>query len=335
MINNTEVRFLEGVHNLTTSIAKVKNLYNVTITGFRSSSSLHKNGNEGIKQPISVINCKASTPSGFVFINSSKLHLNNIGLESCGANIFVYCGKYSAAAALSFQNGSNIKLHRVVVNNTSGFGLHSSNIFGSISIVESSFLRSKVKQSGPASGGNARFWFVRQCMEQCSNPETHVKVTSSQFLDGQMNVKGLEVIIGCPKVYVVIENTTIRNNRGEQGGNIALTIINSGMPVNEPIINISNSHIDYGIAKNGGGLRFWSRPAKRSRNTSIICTGTKYFMFTTLHFARILPGQLVVLFTWFTIKVEALTALLKVYILCYASLSITLGVVPQWKSQSI
>ena len=35
---------------------------------------------------------------------------------------------------------SNIKLHRVMVNNTSDFGLHRSNIFGSISIVESAFL---------------------------------------------------------------------------------------------------------------------------------------------------------------------------------------------------
>ena len=183
MTSNTEVRFLEGVHKLTTSIAIVKNRYNVTITGFRNSSCLHKNGNDGTKQPISVINCNASTPSGFVFINSSKLHLNNIGLESCGANISVYCDKYSTAAALSFQNGSNIKLHRVVVNNTSGFGLHSSNIFGSISIVESAFLRSKVK-SGPKSGGNAKFWFGHECGD--------------------------------------------------------------------------NSHIDYGIAKNGGALRFWS-----------------------------------------------------------------------------
>ena len=269
MKNNTEVRFLEGVHKLTTSIAKVKNLYNVTITGFRSSSSLHKNISEGIQQPISIIDCKSSIPSGFVFINSSKLHLKNIGLESCGANISVHYGKYSAVAALSFQTGSNIQLHRVVVNNTRGFGLHSSDVFDSFSITESAFLRSKGQKSGPKSGGNARFWFGHQCGEQCSNPETHLKVTSSQFLDGQI---GLEVIIDCPNIYVVIENTTIRNNIGEQGGNLALTVTNSGKPLNEPIINISNSYIENGIATNGGGLRFWSRP--EDKNTSIICTET-------------------------------------------------------------
>ena len=105
--NNTEVRFLEGVHKLTTSIAKVKNLYNVTITGFRSSSSLHKNGNEGTKQPISVIDC--STPSGFVFVNSSEIYLMHLDFESCGERIpFCRDNHTYSTAALSFQHGSNI-----------------------------------------------------------------------------------------------------------------------------------------------------------------------------------------------------------------------------------
>ena len=272
MTNNTKVRFLEGVHKLTTSIAKIKNLYNVTLTGFRNSSSLHKNGNERTKQPISIIDCKASTPSGFVFVNSSKIYLMNLGFESCGERIpFCRDNHTYSTAALSFQHGSNIKLHHVTVNNTRGFGLHTSNVFGSISITESAFLRSKGKKSGPAIG-NARFWYGYQCGEQCSNVSiTHLNVTSSQFLDGRGNANGLEVITGCPSVYVVIENTTIGNNRGEQGGNIALSVTDLGVSLNEPIIKISNSHIGKGTAKKGGGLRFWSRTEQR--NTSL-CTDT-------------------------------------------------------------
>ena len=30
--------------------------------------------------------------------------------------------------------------------------------------------------------------------------------------------------MGCYSVYVVIKNTTIRNNKGKQGGNIALSV---------------------------------------------------------------------------------------------------------------
>ena len=71
------------------------------------------------------------------------------------------------------------------MNNASDFWLHSSNIiinFGSI--LRSAFLRSTGQKSGLWSGGNARFWFGQ---EQCSNPETHLKITSSQFLDGHAN----------------------------------------------------------------------------------------------------------------------------------------------------
>ena len=45
---------------------------------------------------------------------------------------------------------SNIKLHQDMVNNTSGFGLHCSNIFGCISIV--AFFTIKREKSGQWSG---------------------------------------------------------------------------------------------------------------------------------------------------------------------------------------
>ena len=277
MTNNSEVRFLEGVHKLTTPIAKVKNLYNVTITGFRKYSSLL----EGIQQSInSIIDCKVS--SGFVFVNSSEIHLKNLGFESCGAKIPLSNveHKYGYTAALSFRHGSNIKLHRIVVNNTRGFGFHTSNVFGSIFISESAFLRSTGTRSGPAIG-NARVWFGVQCGEQCSNASmTHLIVTSSLFLDGRGNANGLEVIVGCPSVYVVIENTTIRNNRGENGGNLALSVTDLGMPLNETIIKISNSLIERGRAKKGGGLRFWSRTEQKNAS---ICTGTNIHNVLNVH----------------------------------------------------
>ena len=255
MTNNTEVRFLEGVHNLT-HIATVNNLYNVTITGFRNGSS--KNNIEGMKQPISIIDCSvASNSSGFVFINSNEVHLNNIGFENCGAKTSL-CSDEHGSAALLFRRGSNVQLHQIMVNNARGYGLHTSNVFGSISISESAFLRS-----------NATLWFGYDCGLQCSNTAaTHLNITSSQFLDGHTN--GLEVIVHCPRVYVVIENTTISNNIGNQGGNVALSVTDSDVPLNKTIIKISNCLIEKGIAKKGGGLRFWSRTEQRNAS----CTDT-------------------------------------------------------------
>ena len=279
MANNTEVRFLEGIHKLTTSIAKVKNLYNVTVTGFRKSSRLHKNI-EGLQQPtISTIDCTAvSDSSGLVFVNSNEIHLNNISFESCGTKIPL-CGEL-CTAALSFQHGSNIQLYRVVVNNTKGFGLHTNNVAGSVLISESAFLRSRGKKSGPPIG-NARFWFGVQCGEHCPNTTTNLKIISSQFLDGRVSASGLEVIIDCPDVYVVIEHANISNNRGKNGGNLALSITDLGTPLNETIIKISNSYIERGRAKKGGGLRFWSRTEQK--NTSICTSDTNIHKVLDVH----------------------------------------------------
>ena len=268
--SNTEVRFLEGVHTLSTSIAKVENAYNVTITGFRNASS-SRNYVEGIQRPISVIKCgTVSISSGFVFLNSSKIHLKDLGFESCGAKIPL-CSETHSAAALSFQHGSNIKLHRVMVDNTRGFGLHTSNVFGLISITESTFTRSMGKETEPVIG-NARFRFGFQCGEHClKDITTHLKITSSWFMDGQVNANGLEVIVGCPSVYVVIENTTISNNTARNGGNLALSVTDMGTPINETIIKVSNGHIDRGRAKKGGGMRFWSRTEQQNASK---CTDT-------------------------------------------------------------
>ena len=125
-------------------------------------------------------------------------------------------GKYSIIAALSFRRGSNVQLYQVMVNNTKHFGLHTSNVFGSILISESAFLRS-----------NARLWFGYECELQCSNTVTHLYITSSQFLNGHTN--GLEVTADCPGVYALIDNTTIRNNSGDQGGNVALSVTDLGV----------------------------------------------------------------------------------------------------------
>jgi hypothetical protein len=142
-------------------------------------------------------------------------------------------------------------------------------------------------------------------------------------------VKGLEVAIHrLPKG----DNTTIRNNRGEQGGNIALTITGSGMPLSEPIIKISNSLIERGMAKNGGGLRFWSRPTKK--NTSITWTGTSihkiFHVYNTTfrsNSASSTGGAIYMIYY----QSKGFDCIAKRLILDYASLSITMGMVLQWR----
>ena len=89
----------------------------------------------------------------------------------------------------------------------------------------------------------------------------------------------------------------ISNNRGKNGGNLALSITDLGTPLNEIIIKISNSYIERGRAKKGGGLRFWSRTEQK--NASICTSDTNipklFLMFKTLYFAQTMHLQWVIL----------------------------------------
>ena len=135
MRSNTEVRFLKGIHTLNTFIAEVRDCSNLTIIGMGHVSY----SVDVTPLPSTWINCRTPFSSGFVFLNSSGIHLRKIGIGFCGRNIS-FCGdKFNAA--LSFQQGSNISLHKVVVNNTHGVGLLTDNVFNSVSIEDSVFMR--------------------------------------------------------------------------------------------------------------------------------------------------------------------------------------------------
>ena len=124
--DNTEVRFLKGMHILSTSII-IQNGHNISIVGVGDAKS---NGN-GIPHPTSTIGCRAVTPIlniGFVFLNSYEIHFKNLGFESCGAVVPI-CNS-NTSAALFFQQGGNISLQQVVVVNAKGIGLHLDNVFG-------------------------------------------------------------------------------------------------------------------------------------------------------------------------------------------------------------
>ena len=260
MTNNTEVRFLSGTHILNTTVAVINNCYNLTIAGFENTNMSHDNKRK--VHPIALIDCKLSIKSGFWFINSREMLIKNIAFDSCGTNLKVK--DYEFSVALFFNKGSNLVLHRVVINNTKGYGLHTENVLGSIQISESYFVRSAGINSKP-SVGNAKFHFKERCD---TIPTTNLMILSSWFMDGKRRSTGLEVMIDTPKVHVEIEDVTIGNNHG---GNLILIVKDYE---SSSYIKIRNCHIDYGKAYEGGGMRFLFRT--ESSNLSL-CTDTTVY----------------------------------------------------------
>ena len=253
--DNIEMRFLQGVHSLSTSIA-IEHGRNITISGVESTESSNSNS---IPHPRSWVICNNVISSGFVFFNSTDIHINSLGFDSCGSVITVCNSEVSAA--LAFKLGSNISLQQTIINSTRGVGLLFDNVFGSISIHDSVFMRAS-RISTKQYPGNARIWFgPNKCGEQCSRTAlTNVTIDSSWFLDGQLDANGLEFIVRCPNVYVLLNNVTIGNNRGKKGGNLALSLTDFSNSNNESIISINNSRIYGGRSeKEGGGMRVWIR----------------------------------------------------------------------------
>ena len=267
IVNNTEVRFLEGMHTLNTSI-RIENYHNVTIVGVGSMTQTRDI--KGVPQPSSWIHCNSEN-SGFVFLKSNEINITNFGFHYCGT-LAKLCSKI-VSAALFFHQGNNILLRQVLLNESRGVGLHLNNIYGSVTIHDSAFMRTSPAAAAPRGlyslPGNVRIWFGKSKCLECSGP-ANMTISSSSFTDGQKNANGLEIIVHCPHVHVVIDSVTIRNNSGKKGGNLALSVTDFSGLANTNIIKITNSLISGGRAFKGGGMRFWTRTFHLTNITSCV-----------------------------------------------------------------
>ena len=244
--SNTEMVFLEGNHSLETFI-EVSSCNNFTMTG--RGNALH--GNDGLPQPTSWINCDRLSNAGIHFTGSSNIHILNIGFRSCGG---IYSlENFNISAALSFSSVNSISISRVVTSHALGFGIYTSNIYGTVEVQDSAFLHTEQRQS--FEGGNAKFYF-----EKTLDHEASLTIKSSWFMYGRNKPKkngyytaagGLNVYIRCSGVNVTIVNVTSHGNTGTHGGNVALYLSTEGST-----IVVDRSRITGGRATKGGGLRF-------------------------------------------------------------------------------
>ena len=247
LVSNTMVIFMEGSHNLSVRM-NVLNINNISMIGDPIANEcfpLH---------PTSWISCKGSD-AGVYLSNVSNVRVESLVFNHCQA-IQENC-HIEISAALSFCRSQNISIYRVIINHTKGFGLYVSNIFGSILIDRSAFVGAVSTANKHA--GNVMFQFGHWC-HKCDKSGTNLIITNSWIMDG-VNAQGLQIVMYCGNISVSINNVTFRNNTGDKGGNIAISVTDFGY-VNSSIITIRNSIIEGGRANKGGGIRIWSRTNK-------------------------------------------------------------------------
>ena len=270
--SNTTLNFLDGHHSLITFL-QVTNCQNFSLIGVGGTVL---DQTSGLVYPSSWIGCSGTTKSGVIFINSSDIHISNIGFDSCGA-VATLEHKFTVHIALAFDYVINLTLHKVVVNNSIGFGLHCDNVFGKIQLKDSVFTNARGDSKLQVYGGNTRFWFGAPCF----NSTTNLMINNSWFMYGNEvsnkhhNASGLQVLIFCPKIHVIVNNITAYGNKGINGGNLALCLKYFDPEIST--ITIRNSDISNGLAVKGGGIRFWSQietsienSHNKNLNTSIL-----------------------------------------------------------------
>lgn len=171
--SNTTMNFLDGHHSLFTFL-QVTNCQNFSMIGIGETIAYQSRGNV---YPSSWISCSATTESGVIFVNSSDIHISNIGFDSCSAMATLE-HNFTVHIALAFDYVINLTLHKVVVNNSKGFGLHCDNVFGQIEVQDSVF--TNARGVFRVYGGNTRFWFGGPCF----NSTTNLTINNSWFMYG-------------------------------------------------------------------------------------------------------------------------------------------------------
>ena len=157
-------------------------------------------------------------------------------------------------AALSFDEARDVVLSRLMVYNSTGFGLHADRVFGNVLVYESAFVHNTGNEKH--GGGNVRFWY-EHCPE---NHTTYLQIESTYFLHGNDTAKkyhydypsatGLTLQISCPAITVNINNITVSGNQADNGGNLAIKFkYFTGSYYNRrvPSVVINNSRIVDGI----------------------------------------------------------------------------------------
>ena len=136
--------------------------------------------------PTSWIKCNGASNSGFVFSNSSNVHIYNLKLESCSGQ-YTLKEKYKNAGALVFIVVENVTLDEIVVSNAMGYGLHTFNVFGANEILNSAFLQIIVlrtrKRGHLGSLGNKCFFASISFLDQLS-------VRNQKFITFEAILKG-------------------------------------------------------------------------------------------------------------------------------------------------
>lgn len=258
-VSNTCMEFLEGEHIMEINRAiRMDHVTNFSLIG-NLSKIMRRDPTNGSPVPSSRIVCSGSMRSGFYFVDSSNIQIENLAIARCGLRI---SRGVDVLAALAFDTVMHVRMQNIRIYNSTGFGVHADRVLGNSTISNSAFISNVGTKE--FYGGNVRFWY-----QNCpSDVTTLLVVENSWFMYGYDVYKtglfypyasGITLLIDCPFIHATISNITAMHNAADNGGNLAIRLNFTAYQPGIGSVLIRNSRIIGGMGHRGGGLRVWSR----------------------------------------------------------------------------
>ena len=245
----------EGVHNLTLISS--------------GSSKLYASRPGATSEPVVRIRCDSDGDSGFYFENVENLAIVDIGFYNCG---------FSKFGAVMCRLGTNLYISGVEIKYSRGWGLTCENIYGRSLITDTCVSHSKNVMN--YTGGNVNLIYDHSVGKRAS-----FNITNSIVSDGINNAYnkkthrtgyggGIHMYLKTIDVVdIYIESVWFENNKGDEGGNVAL-LYRSTQP-NRWFSSVTFSHCHFlkGLSRFGGGL-FVSMAADVHRDNTLMQTSS-------------------------------------------------------------
>ena len=231
----------------------VTNFQMIGVGDFTKSEYTTQLGNITLWESSSIIRCQGNR-TGINFTSVADILIKNITFTGCSSINSLYRGP------LVFDTGKNLMLDGVTLRNNVGYGLHTFQLQGNVTIRNCTFRSNTASRE--IEGGNCNFFYT-----ECDTAlDTHINISYSNFLDGSAfyypgvypTATGITIKAECPGVQVDISHVKLANNHGEIGGNMAITLT-PGVR-----INIRDSQIINGTAYRGGGLKIKLTTSRQS-----------------------------------------------------------------------
>ena len=222
---------------------KIKNVTNLTFTGAEVESSTSE---------AAVINCNGSITS-FEFFNISYATIKELTFYGC----VTMPSKYKIGhSVLFFAGGFHLTLLRLRMLMSVDEAFFIEDVYGEIVLHSVDIKDSNTGGKAVHDAGNSIRY--RKCRNKT---KTSVSIINSSFVNNSnliypfrdIDAGGLTINLRCSNIEVRIESVSMTNNKGGDGGNLALFFESTRIYYNTSV-TIINSHFDNGNATVGGGM---------------------------------------------------------------------------------